>query len=314
MRTELNILLLAYNRLEAFRKAIEHLAEAEPHTLYIVFDGPKDSETDRRKVDELRNFFSDYRYPYPTQLNFFQHNRGTKEAMETALDWFFKRVDHGVILEDDCLVDSAFLTLAESVIGRYSHDPTIWGLGGSNLSSLSPQLSESYSVIGMPVTWGWATWADRWTRHREIQRNLSRESLSLNAHRWPHLAMRHAFERHVLHQITETEPPAWDYFFSWSVISSHGKWLLANANLVENIGFGPEASNRHPRKFRKSTHHIEHFQHPMEMSVNAALEKDLLRRVYGVIYPLWLNPIRNFFRVAKVRALLKKLKTGEVND
>jgi len=103
------ILVLAFNRPERLRGLIARLREVRPASLFLSVDGPRqNSESDARLVFEVQQLVAEIDWPCDVHTNFRSENLGCGRAVSTGIDWFFRNVDSGIILEDDVLPNPAF--------------------------------------------------------------------------------------------------------------------------------------------------------------------------------------------------------------
>lgn len=294
------VLLLGYNRPEHTAQLMDRLAEIRPTKLYVSVDGPKDTAQDRDLVDQVRTLMSTPTWTAQMETRFISSNIGSRQAIEGALTWFFSLEPRGIILEDDCIPSQDFFTLAEHVLDRYDDQPQIWGMTGSNTANV--HFDASYGFIRHPLTWGWATWADRWNQHQwSDDVYLARTKSGQNV--WPSTQHQHAFKRHLDSIARWGIPDAWDYQWAWTVMQEHGLWIIPSSHLVENVGFDRNALNQHPTRFAgPPVGDLGEIKLPEQIAIDPKVEKAILRTIYGVRSPIWLSALLNIAKALKTRA------------
>ena len=297
------VLLLGYNRPEETSLLMDRLAQSCPSRLYVSVDGPRDSPHDRELVQQVQALMSAPPWRAKVKTRFLPSNVGSRQAIEGALNWFFSLEPEGIVLEDDCHPSRDFFTFAEDILNRYRNEPKIWGMTGSNTADF--QFDTSYGFIRHPLTWGWATWADRWNRHNwtadiYLAWTKSREV------RWPSPLHKHAFKRHLDSIARYGYPDAWDYQWAWTVMQNQGLWVVPRSQLIENVGFAENALNQHPSRFTgPGLSKLGALRIPHQIAFDPKAEKKILHTIYGVRAPRGLSA---------VFALAKSLKTRVIHS
>ena len=128
------ILFLIFNRLDTTKKVFETIKKNKPSKLYIASDGARvHKQGEKEIVQQVRDFVLeniDWNCEVQTLLR--QENLGCKEAVSSAISWFFKNEEMGIILEDDCLPDDSFFYFCQDLLIKYQNDTRIWLITGTN--------------------------------------------------------------------------------------------------------------------------------------------------------------------------------------
>ena len=158
------VLLCAYSRLEEFIVILERLVALKIQTIYVNIDGSTDKEILHihaimmEKIEEIKKNNSDVKI-YVRQT---KSNLGSAVSMISAMDWFFSQVEFGIILEDDLLINSDFIRFVEWAKVSFQSNESVWIISGSNFFSNDMELGNKIQFPMYPITWGWATWAEKW--------------------------------------------------------------------------------------------------------------------------------------------------------
>ncbi|MCL5431594.1 MAG: glycosyltransferase family 2 protein [Patescibacteria group bacterium] len=212
------ILLLIFNRPEMTRKVLASIRLIKPKKLYIAADGPRD-KGDISKCLAARKIVKEVNWPCRVKTLFQDNNLGCGLGPVTGINWFFKHVEAGIILEDDCLPAPSFLYFCQELLNHYWNNSSIMHISGNNFQYGKKFGHGSYYFSQYTHNWGWATWRRAW-RHNNY-RLLSREK----------------------------RKQVWDKQWLMSVEKAKGLAILPNVNLVSNIGFGAEAT--HTKKIER---------------------------------------------------------------
>ena len=84
----------------------------QPTKLFLAVDAPRSSEEtslvqDCKSLTELIDWECDVFTKFPNK------NLGCRLAVSQAITWFFENIEHGIILEDDCLPSIDFFYFCE---------------------------------------------------------------------------------------------------------------------------------------------------------------------------------------------------------
>jgi hypothetical protein len=237
------VLLLAFNDVKTTGRVLASIREARPLRLYFATDGPRlGRDDDIAKINQVRALES--MIDWPCQL-FTLHqavNKGCPEALQLALDWFFANEENGIILEHDMLPDLSFYRFCQLMLDKYQDDEEIMHIAGN---SFRDKLigDGDYYFSRIPIIWGWATWRRAWKKYDKTMStwpNFSHSQNYQNILPWWWLRQKFTY---VLDKVACGRTNSWDYQWTYSLLKNNGLAICPNANLITNIGFGPDALN-----------------------------------------------------------------------
>ncbi|HWR26551.1 MAG TPA: nucleotide-diphospho-sugar transferase, partial [candidate division Zixibacteria bacterium] len=125
------ILLVAYNRYDTADKVFNVISKIRPDKFFFAVDGPKDSDEDRVKVGKVRDMINRIDWNCQLETFFPDNNLGLKVNVSSAINWFFEKVEAGIILEDDCLPNISFFHFCEELLEKYRNDSRVMHIGGN---------------------------------------------------------------------------------------------------------------------------------------------------------------------------------------
>ena len=168
MTLDTPVVLIAFNRPESTRRTLDAIRGARPARLFLVCDGPRpECPTDAALCGEVRAVLDEIDWSCQVDRRYSERNLGCEGNVETGLDWVFDQVDRAIVLEDDCVPDPTFFRFAEELLTRYVDDTRVWHVAGNSHHVPSALFGDdSYAFSTWASVWGWATWSDRWLRHR----------------------------------------------------------------------------------------------------------------------------------------------------
>lgn len=294
---ETPVVLIAFNRPVLTERTLNAIRSASPRHLFVVLDGPRlDQPGDGAKVDAVRALVDAVAW-CAVDVRSSSANLGCEGNVETGLDWVFSQVDRAIVLEDDCLPHPTFFPYAEELLARYADDPRVWHVTG-NRHDVPAELfgSDSYRFSTWASVWGWATWADRWHRHRRV---FTRDHVHSAAGRGdapvrtvpaaprPGTLVTRSGERHFAAAATSTDviTHGWDKQWWLTIMSEGGLSATPAVNLVHNAGFGADATHGVVERDTEPAEPMPFpLHHPATVALDVEVERELellLSRVGG---------------------------------
>lgn len=293
------VVLIAFNRPELFARTLAAVRAAEPQRLFFICDGPRAGQTDdAERVGRVHADLKSIDWPAEVRRRMSSMNLGCEANVELGLDWVFSQVDRAIVLEDDCVPEPSFFTFCDELLDRYAQDPRVWHIAG-NRHDIPTSLfhGRSYAFSTWASVWGWATWADRWQRHR-LQ--FPRDHRPVNeggtgstpVRKTPAVpragtlvtvsGQRHFAEAAVSHDVVTH---GWDKQWWLSIMAEGGLSVTPSVNLVENVGFGPDATHGNADRTLEPARPMSFpLRHPPRVELDRNIERELelvLSRVGG---------------------------------
>lgn len=237
------VLVIVFNRLETAKKSFECIRKIQPKYLYVASDGPRIGyRDDVEKINAVRvEILNSIDWDCEVKTLFQAQNLGCGIGVYTAINWFFKNVDYGIIMEDDCIVDSSFWEFMNEMLLRYKSDKRIGMVAGSNPISFS-DYSYSYTFSRYKSCWGWGTWRRAW-ENMDINMNWRNEisqSVLLNS---GYCGKDIVGWKYKLKCIDKKVVSAWDWQWYFSLSAQNQLCIYPKVNLVSNIGNGVDATH-----------------------------------------------------------------------
>ena len=257
-------------------KVLGAIRKARPERLFIAADGPrKDHDGEAKLCEQTRSLVeSGIDWECNVARLYRKENLGCRNAVSSAIDWFFSEVEEGVILEDDTLPTESFFRFAETMLERYRNDWQVMHVSGNNHQHGRIRGDVAYYASRFAHSWGWATWRRAWNFYDigmlgfpEIWDGIAEKcSLSAELKEWWKMAL-----GNVSSGITNT----WDFQWHYAVMKHLGLCLIPNRNLVKNIGVGNAATHMKKRDVASSIQAFElwDFSRPSSLEVNLTADR-----------------------------------------
>lgn len=259
------VLFLVFNRFNTTKQVFEAIRKVKPPRLYIAADGARDTrEGEAEKVKAVREYVINHiDWACEVRTLFREQNYGCKMAVSGAIDWFFENEEAGIILEDDCLPSQSFFWFCEELLNRYQNDLRVWNIGGYKHPYLEGD-RYSYNFSRFTQIWGWATWANRW-KHYDVTLEKYKQHKNLLV---DFEFFREDFEnrsrKKILDRLTEGLIDTWDYQWNFTVRINHGLSIRPKVNLIQNIGFGEDATHTKGRNREITANEAHEISFPLK--------------------------------------------------
>jgi hypothetical protein len=238
------ILFLIFNRPDTTEKVFQRIRAIQPRRLFVSADGPRQHKIgEDRLCAETRRIIEKVDWKCELQTNFSKKNLGCRIGVSSGIDWFFRHVSEGIILEDDCMPDISFFPFCETLLEYYRDDERIMHIGGANFQDGNTHGDGSYYFSNINHVWGWATWKRAWDLYDVEMKSYPqclRENKLLQL--IPDPAIRKYWKRNF-DLVYEQRKDTWDFQWQYATSFYQGLAIIPNKNLISNIGFDHNATH-----------------------------------------------------------------------
>ncbi|WP_298480642.1 nucleotide-diphospho-sugar transferase [uncultured Maribacter sp.] len=241
---DIPVLFIVFNRKTTALTSLDAIRNAKPKHIYIAGDGPRshiNGEVD--KVEETRSaVLEGIDWDCEIKTLFQESNLGCGPGVYAAINWFFKEVEMGIILEDDCVARPSFFNFSKELLEKYKNDTRIALISGFNQvgSSLNDY---SYCFSKYVVCWGWATWRRSWENmNYEMTWKGGAEEYSILSN-CGFQGKDYKYWKRRVKAIDDNVVSAWDFQWCYSVGAQNQLGIFPSQNLISNIGFDQDATH-----------------------------------------------------------------------
>lgn len=287
---EIPVLLTIFNRPDKTRVVMENLRRIKPKRLFVAADGPRlDCPQDKEKCQLAREEATTVDWDCEIKTKFLEGNIGCDPAVSSAIEWFFQDVEHGIILEDDCILSPDFFLFCGDLFVRYYDDQRIM-----QISSVSPYETREHSYDYhfsriFRCHGGWGTWRRAWKHYTsDMHRYSDTEALAiLKAHHPDYYNCLWLYKLLLEFKRGSLKYPYWAHWdFQWnlSCAAQNGLSIVPEKNLMVNIGF--DENSTHTKKTNPVLENLEHqplrfpLRHPRFIYADSQPERSLDKRIY----------------------------------
>ncbi|KHJ38171.1 hypothetical protein PBAC_17120 [Pedobacter glucosidilyticus] len=159
------IVLFTYKRLETLQKTIDALKLnflAADSDLIIYSDGAK-HDKDESIINGIRTYLKTITGFKSIAIYESEKNQGLATSIISGVSAVMKVYDKAIVLEDDLLTSTNFLSFMNQALDKYKHSAKVCSISAYSfdLKEQDDSLEEGY-FLNRSWSWGWATWRDRW--------------------------------------------------------------------------------------------------------------------------------------------------------
>jgi hypothetical protein len=236
------VLFIVFNRPEITKESLKILKRNRPRKIYISQDGPrKNNPNDFILCKKVRKIIEkEIDWNCEVYTNFQDKNLGCKDGVLSAINWFFKNEEMGIILEDDIIVDDSFFNFSSEMLVKYEKNESVVAIQGFNQFGQNIKSNDYFFSRGF-YPWGWATWRTKWKLY---DKNIKSSDLIGCPKIFPK-TMKKAISFNldlIHHNLLDT----WDTQFIAMLVKNNYFTVTPYANLSTNIGVdGAHSSNNH---------------------------------------------------------------------
>ncbi|MGA2333011.1 MAG: hypothetical protein ABSG75_14750 [Syntrophales bacterium] len=244
------VLLLIFNRPDLTKEVFETVRKVRPLELYVAADGARDDHPDdAEKCLRARDIVNQVDWNCRVETLFREENLGCRVAIGSAIDWFFGRVEEGIILEDDCIPSESFFWFCEELLEKYRYDQRIMQISGNNYLFGKKQFKESYYFSKLNGCWGWATWKRAWRYYQEGLNTFEKFEEEKQIYNYFENKKVAEWMMSYLEDAAKPGCSIWSAQWSYALIVNNGLCISPAINLVQNVGFGESATHGKNKSF-----------------------------------------------------------------
>ena len=278
------VLFLFFTRPETAKRVFKEIRKTKPRKLFLAADGPRENvpgedrlcAKTRHVVESLIDWDCEVKRLYR------EHNLGCKEAVSSAINWFFSQVEEGIILEDDTLPTQSFFRFASAMLERYRNTSQVMHISGNNFQGGRIRGDGAYYFSRFAHSWGWGTWRRAWDTYDKNMDSLDEEWGSIEQEN-SELRGWCEFWKSNLLKVRRGEINTWDYQWHYSIRKKRGLCVIPNKNLVKNIGVNRNATHTIIKTYATSRKSGELFRYRAPLSLRINNNADNFDLMYTVI-------------------------------
>ena len=293
MVASIPILLICYNRPVHTIHVLDKIMEQKPKDLYVFQDKPRNAQNAQlvAMCEKVHLIVQQAVEGTDTRLHYLQpeRNLGCGFGPVTAMNWFFKENEMGIILEDDAVPHPDFFEYTTILLEKFKDDNNIRAIGSMHLDNRTFGDGSYYFSMMNRTLCAWATWRRAWSDFDMYHREVTRKQLNDTLRHYYGCPLR--MREYWCEKLAEVQKDAyyhtsWDMQFWISIWLHHGCGIMPNVNLCTNIGFdgsGVHTWDSTSSGANRPTHEILPLKHPVDMCINHEAD----RRFQAIYFEPW---------------------------
>lgn len=280
------ILLITFNRPDHVRRVLSEILKSDPTDIYVCQDGAREgNERDKEKCKEVREVIKVLTTRYSKESRsitlhtlYQERNLGCGAGPAVGIDWFFKNVERGIVMEDDCLPHPDFFGYCEELLDRYENDERVMFINAT-LYHDRWHPEKSYGFSRYMVTGAWAAWRRAWVGFdldlrdldaRALRKTVRRLTRSRSEANWWYF-------KTLEIQRDRMKKSYWDYQMQILLFLKAAITIHPAVNLISNIGFDEEGTHTWSNDGRgdKDVYSILPLDHPQRIeAIDYSMDED----------------------------------------
>jgi len=300
------ILFLIFNRKDVTQRVFDQIKKAKPKYLYVAADGPRpENDADQINCAETREIVNQIDWDCELKTLFRENNLGCGPAVVSAIDWFFKNIEQGIVLEDDCYPDLSFFDYCEELLEKYRYTGNVKFIGGNNFQNGNLRGEGSYYFSRYPTSWGWASWRRSWEL---FNHDITEAEQNIAAGKLDSIFNSKQEKKHwqkSLKMASQDTKGIWDFHFYYALWKSNGYCITPNKNLVINLGFFDGGTHYFLKDSTKTNPRCEEIStpllHPKDIAINKEADKYTFNHFYS-------HSLQRAIRIVRENDLLSILR------
>lgn len=287
------VLFLIFNRPDTTALVFDVIKKVRPNKLYLASDGAREGRANERNlVEEARRIATQVDWDCEVKTLFRNENLGCKDAVSSAITWFFSNESEGIILEDDCLPHPDFFEYCRNLLSKYRDDSRIGVICGTNTINLYKKINidDSYYFSRNISVWGWASWRRVWN---EYDKDMISLSIANKQRVFQRLFSKNTagYLQRLFNSVAQGKINTWDYQLSYSLFCGSRLNIIPSKNLIKNIGFDLDATHTKSRFVLEAKNEVNPILFPLRhpaFVVQNTIYDNFLNKIYISRLRRWL--------------------------
>lgn len=288
------ILFFTYNRPEHTLKSLEALKRnllSDQSELFFFSDGPR-NEADSASVNEVRKIIRSVEGFKQIHIVENDANKGLAANIIEGVTQVINKYGRVIVLEDDLITSSYFLTFMNEALERYENVSEIAHIQGYCYPNLNVP---DVFLTKWPGSWGWATWASSWCYFNSDGKALLENILERKLTKTLDFNGKYPYTRMLKRQVDGINN-SWAIRWYASLLLMDKLSLNAGKSLVQNIGFdgtGTHSGNKEIYVTNLYDNKLSVDVQAIEESKSARLE---IEKYHYKTYSFWAKVKRRLFK------------------
>jgi hypothetical protein len=229
------IALFVYDRPEHTERVLNGLQQNDVGHVYIFSDGAENSQ-DEQSVRRVREIVTNVDWCETTIISH-EDNLGLAKSLITGISRVFEDHEQIIVLEDDCLPATNFVSFMKTSLKRYASNEQVMNVNGySPPIDIPTRYSDDVYFTHRSSSWGWGTWESAWSEFN--QNPFSIKELKENSDRIKQEVNKAGGDLYpMMRKQLKGQIDSWAVWWSYAIASNDGLCVNPINSKIKNIGF-----------------------------------------------------------------------------
>lgn len=289
----IKVLLITYRRPSYISATINKLSKFDIEL--FVYSNAWNNEHSKQDVLKTRKIIEKKVKEKKVHHIYFRNdNLSVEKSIPAAIDWFFSKVDKGIVLEDDCIPMNGSIHLFKDVLSEIQAKQLIHINLNYKFSGSQKLIDKlTFSQVKLVNVWGWASNSHTWFSSKNDRKVKIKEFLNLFS--GTRIKKIDALIYYILYILNYANLiKTWDFIYAVNVLVSGAIILQVYPSLIKNNGADQFSSNHHynhnlpkymkkrPIGFEYDTFLLKNLYRKMLINFNFRRIKNLINRLIYV--------------------------------
>jgi hypothetical protein len=239
------IVIIAFRRADLLIETLNSVEKVRPRMVYFVQDWYDEFTPEYAQgCHEVSTILLKVQWPCEIVYIKSGYNMGLKKRVESGLHEVFRQVDSAIVLEDDVQISVDGLIFMQNRLVEFANDKSCWHINASNFVQGLSLRKDQFRFSQYAHSWGWGTWADRWSKYDGDLKFWPEYSESASfVDRFEYRSEMKYWKQVFDAVYFGRNSSSWAYPWLASMWFHNGRAISPNVNFVTNIGFDPRATH-----------------------------------------------------------------------
>lgn len=170
------VLVMVWCRPKLQKLQFDVIRQARPSKLYFISDYGR-NEKEKALIDESRNIVEDVDWACEVNRLYWSENQGMYAVGKQKKEYFWKREESGIFLEDDIIPSVSFFRFCAELLEKYKNDKRILGICGMNHLGEYDRPMADYFFSYSASIWGQAYWKRTYESFQNYQGTMDQYTM-----------------------------------------------------------------------------------------------------------------------------------------
>lgn len=230
------VMIMVWCRPKLQKMQFDVIRQARPSKLYIISDYGR-SDYENSLIEESRSIVSEIDWDCEVHRLYWEENQGLYSVGKQKKEYFWKREDCGIFLEDDIIPSVSFFRFCAELLEKYKNDERILGICGMNHLGKYDKPETDYFFSHVASIWGIAYWKRTYEmtlKYREIIDLYTINEVCKIAKKDTYFCQ--AMRGYANQEVWDGHIAGTEFFLSLDMYAQNQLWIVPRNNMISCYG------------------------------------------------------------------------------